>query len=222
MPLAILLWAQRRYAAVVWGAGLTMFFSLPVLVILAIDAGGTLPLVHSLLSAAGSWQASVAVPQASFTRVDLPALLMHVTGRPIAHSVRAAVAFVLLALGWFGVARTRRSMEDPRARVLSGSIICLVILLCAYHGSYDLLLLTFPLVAMARWLWQSTGRAPWWQWAVFLVLLIPTGNYLASAGGIRILGQATPAGRAITLVNPLCLTVALSASLIAAWRLPKA
>jgi hypothetical protein len=149
VPIGLLMLARGNVKAVAVGVLSALAFSLPVAGILEYRAGGVQLLAHDLLKPYHSWTGnSDSAPFGSLYRIDLVAMFGRIAG-PFSHTEEAVITILVLAVAALLIYRMRGSEATPGHQTLSEAIICLATLLCVHHLDYDLLLLAFPLAALA-------------------------------------------------------------------------
>jgi len=205
IPLCAVMLARGDRAALVWGLGIAAVAGAVMVAVLAPAAGGLGPLVVSIR---GSYARLMQDPSAnavsSIIRLDPVALIGRLLGGPVAESA-ATLAFI--AAGTMAAWRiTRTGGTDARLR--SACVACVMILACMYHQSYDGLLLTLPLVALA------SGRlpgAPMTRALALVAMLVPLANYLATDTVVEALGMSGTARTFVGSVNGAALLLAFVA-----------
>jgi len=138
---------------------------------------------------------------------------------------RAPALWVELGLGVLVVAaavvglRRLRTDRSPAGVQLGVGLVCLSILVGFYHQTYDVLLLTWPALALAAGRWGRDGVAPAaLRWIVLGLIAVPFLNYLASVPVAAQLTQGGPAWLALTALNPAALLAAWGVHLVLACR----
>jgi len=205
IPLCAVMLARGDRAALVWGLGIAAVAGAVMVAVLAPAAGGLGPLVVSIR---GSYARLMQDPSAnavsSIIRLDPVALIGRLLGGPVAESA-ATLAFI--AAGTMAAWRiTRTGGTDARLR--SACVACVMILACMYHQSYDGLLLTLPLVALASG--RLTG-APMTRALALVAMLVPLANYLATDTVVEALGMSGTARTFVGSVNGAALLLAFVA-----------
>jgi hypothetical protein len=177
-PLALLMLARGDRRAVLIG------------VVLAAAVGGLLavPIVHGaggagafLASLSGNYAAFAADPTAAADtspyRVDVAALVSRLLGRPVSVGVEIALMLTVLGLSAAALRRLAKS-DDDQDRLLSASLVCVALLVCVYHQSYEGLLLTLPLLVTAHRCLAGDARVSRRHWLLLCAAAVPAGNYL--------------------------------------------
>ncbi len=203
LPLAVLLAADGRWRVLLRGGLLAALGNgLPLLWVVH-AAGGVGPfLQHAQQNAA--WFAQTISPLAEFARVDLPALLARLGGRPLPDGAVPFLLVAVLALAAWRYRRLRESLDEGERLAL----VVLAVLLCCYHQAYDLLLLTPAALHLARR--ALADGAPPRARLLAALLALPFANYLATAVATRPLAPAGPAWLAVTTLNGALLLAALA------------
>src|SRR5262249_55530385 len=147
LPLGLLLVADGAWAAIVRGALLSAGGVAVVAVPLVRAAGGVAALVASIADDAASFvtKPDVVAGGGGF-RVDLASTLARWVHGELPGAVETALGVVVLALGAAAVHHLSPA-RDSRARLLAACTACATIVTSGYHQTYDLLLMTLPLVA---------------------------------------------------------------------------
>src|SRR5262249_38208802 len=181
IPLAVLMLAKREIRTVLTGLLIAGGISLGAAVILVHNAGGLVPFWASLGASQLDFGADPQVnPATSSYRIDAVAFVARFLGHPLGLMGELGILMGILGARALAVSRPQR-VQDGAARLLSASLICVAVLTCTYHQTYDLLLLALPLTAVAtvRWSVLTSGNA-----GVRLILLaslaVPAFNYLVS------------------------------------------
>jgi hypothetical protein len=97
-----------------------------------------------------------------------------------------------LVIGLVAIALRRRrvwerQVADGAPTWSEAGLICSGMLLCGYHIGYDLLLLTWPAVALALRVRAMRGDTPVTQWLALGLIAVLAGNYLTSFAVIEAL-----------------------------------
>jgi hypothetical protein len=139
----------------------------------------------------------------SLIRLDAVALVGHLGGQ----AAESATTLLIIAAGTTAVWRITRAGR-PDARLRSACVACVMILACMYHQSYDGLLLTLPLVALAS---GRLAAAPMTRALALVAMLVPLANYLATDTAVGALGVSGMARTILGSVNGAALLVAFVA-----------
>jgi len=209
IPLAVLLLAKRAGRTVLAGLLIAAGISTGAAAILVHNAGGLAPFWASLGASQLDFGADPQVnPATSDYRVDAVAFVARFLGHPLGLMGEMGILIGILGVAAVCVSRLER-VGDGAARFLSASLICVAMLTCTYHQTYDLLLLALPLtaVAMERCPVLTSGSAR--IHALLLAsLAVPAFNYLVSDS---VLSHVRPGGGwwlAVTSLNGGALIVA--------------
>jgi hypothetical protein len=204
IPLCAVMLARGDRAALVWGLGIAALAGAAMVAVLAPAAGGIGPLVVSIR---GSYARLMQDPSAnavsSLIRLDVVALVGHLGGQ----AAESATTLLIIAAGTTAVWRITRAGR-PDARLRSACVACVMILACMYHQSYDGLLLTLPLVALAS---GRLAAAPMTRALALVAMLVPLANYLATDTAVGALGVSGMARTILGSVNGAALLVAFVA-----------
>jgi hypothetical protein len=221
LPLAALMLARRDLRPLLAGlliAGAVSAAALPKLVH---NAGGVAPLVGSLRENVGNFDVDPeAHPVTSTYRIDTVAFLARFLGEPLGTMGDLAVLLGILGASGLAIWRLERRRDDRVGRLVSAGLACIALLACTYHQTYDLLMLTLPLtaVALARWR-PEASVSPWLRYALVAALAIPAANYLVSDGGLRLFGTTGAGWLAVSSLNCGALLTAWVLWMLLAWRM---
>ena len=159
-------------------------------------------------------------PINSWTRVDLPGLVCKLAGWNPGGKMYLAAMFALLMLPGFVIFRVVETESHSGATGLSGWIVMLSMLVGLYHQSYDCILLVVPWVGITFFGDQTLPEVSKpIRFLISLLVAIPAVNYLSTKSAFDKLGiePLTPLWQSITMINGICLIVALLILLFAAW-----
>ncbi|MFQ5666145.1 MAG: glycosyltransferase family 87 protein [Candidatus Binatia bacterium] len=212
LPLTVLLLARRDIRPVRIGWTIGGILAGGVVAVLVHNAGGVEPFLASLGVNSSAFLVNPAnQTTSSISRLDALALLGRLLGRTPALAVQLAVGLGILGLGAFVVHRLADNGRDERAQHLSAAVVCLTVLTCTYHQAYDLLLLAWPVTALAAGRWKPRPRERgMWRWTLLALLAFPAGNYLTSATVIDTIGITGIWWTAVASLNGAALLAALS------------
>jgi hypothetical protein len=208
IPLCAVLLVRGDRAALVWGLTLAAVAGAVMVAVLAPAAGGLAPLVESIRdSYARLMQDPSANAASSIIRVDAVALVGRLLGGTVGPAAESLATLALLATGTAAVWRISCA-GDADARLRSACVACVTILACMYHQSYDGLLLTLPMLALAS---GRLGDAPVTRLVAFVAMSVPALNYVATDTVVDALGVQGTARAVIGSVNGAALLVAFVA-----------
>lgn len=189
LPLAVAMMARREWKALGVGIVISGGLSLAASGIIAWNADGIMPFVHSFL---GSYGASEDHPDSdpvtSPSRIDAKAVIGRILGKDPGREVEILfLAGVLAVMAWV-LHKIHRRKADEDFPLTSG-LVCLSLLTCVFHQPYDLVLLTLPIVGLA----SGLNRPPWDRWPrlsviLLMLLLLPAVNYMGAATAFNALG----------------------------------
>jgi hypothetical protein len=223
IPLAVLMLAKGNIRPVVIGLGLSVVFSAGTAAVIASNSGGIGSFAASLFSSHSSFRADPAIEAAtSIYRVDVVALLSRVLGEALPAAAEVGLLIGLLAVAALAIRRLSRSdasLTNGAAGPLSAGLICVAVLVCTYHQTYDLLLLAMPLAAVATGRWapaQSAG--PWARGLLLAALALLASNYLVSGTAIGRLGITGGWRTAVVSLNGAALLLAFLIYVVSALR----
>ena len=169
--------------AVLAGVGFGVLFNLPLLLVLAGRAGGIQAFVTNLLQSQRAWQAAVD-PSTQVYGVDAPGLLSRLLGARLPAAAYLGVSVTVLAAAGAAVRAVRRT-EDPNAALLSGSIICVAVLLAVHHHAYDLVLLVAPVIAVVKMTLPGSFLTRRRRTALLLLFTLLGANYVTTLSVLR-------------------------------------
>ena len=218
VPLALLLLARGDRSTVLVGTATAVLLAAIVSVPIVYGAGGV---GAFLTSVRGNYAGFTADPSAAAAtspyRVDLAALVSRPLGWSVGPGVELVLMLGVLGLGALALRRVARREADD-ARGLSTSIVCVTVLLCVYHQSYEALLLAFPIAMAARRCLAEDGGASALEWALLAALATPAVNYLVMGGVVARMRTGHAPWLAATSLDGLALLVAFAVLCTLAWR----
>ncbi len=215
VPLVVLMLVRRQVRSVIMGLALSGIVSLAATVVLAHNAGGVGPLLHSLVASHADFGSDPEVNPATATyRIDTAAFLGRLLGRPLGTAADVAILVAILGVAAVGVRRLDRS-RDSVAGPLAASLVSLAILACTYHQTYDLLLLALPMTAVVA---VPSLVGPIARRVLVAALAVPACNYLVSDTVLHRTGFGGPMWLVVASLNGAALLVALSLVAVAALR----
>ena len=222
IPLAVLMLAKREVRTVLVGVLIAAVISMGATVILVHNAGGFAGFLASLGASQLDFGADPQVnPATSSYRIDSVAFVARFLGYPLGLMQELGVLIGILGASALGVSRLER-VQEGGAPLLSASLICVAVITCTYHQTYDLLLLALPLtaVAMRRCPLPTSGNAGI-RLLLLAALAVPAFNYLVSDSGLRHVGSSNAWWLAVTSLNGGALILALLLYLGLALRLAR-
>ena len=181
--------------------------------------GGLAPFVTLLGSSVAAFAAEDSSNAwASVARTDVSSLVARLLGRAPTLRVELGLGVLVLAAAVVGLRRLHAD-RSPAGVQLGIGLVCLSILVGFYHQTYDVLLLTWPAIALATGRWGRDGAAPAALRGIVLGLLaVPFLNYLASVPVAARFSQGGAAWLALTALNPAALLAAWGVHLALAFR----
>jgi hypothetical protein len=191
LPLMVLMLARGQFAGVAVGAGVTGLLNLVAMRGLVTQSGG-LPQFLTLFHGTGDRLHTSAHlgSELNVFRVDGVGLVSRLWEIPL-----GLVGSLIAGAGVLGlivIVLHRRAVRPALERPFDASVvglICSGILVSIYHIGYDLLLLTWPFVALVVQIAATGRRTPVGQWVALGLFAILAGNYLATATVIEGLGS---------------------------------
>ena len=222
LPLAIMMMWRKNYRATIFGCFLCGVFAF----------GGLAWLAHHssfedvITGIAHGQDAHIddvtEHPINTWTRIDLLGMFAKVINWNPDTKINILAMFFLTIVPGLAVAKAVKSESNSGACGLTGWIVCLSMLVCLYHHSYDCLLLVAPWIGVtffgSRTL-PEIGR--WARIALSVLTAVPAANYLSTQSARDKLGfeQLDFAWQSITMINGGCLIVALGILMYYAFTL---
>lgn len=222
IPLVVLMLCRRQTRAAIAGSVAAGALSVLGAIPLVDAAGGVGRFVDSLTTdldvTSRATQSRLGTP----IRIDAANTLARLTGLRPAETVATVFGVGLLALGAWVAWRLHRAAPSGDRGTLPVTLACLTLLLAVYHVPYDLLLLTWPIVLLARHhpadaaAWPRYGRG-----TVLALLLVPTvdpmgwsvvNDVVGRKGLMSHLAGATTNGLCLIVAFGLCTWVAVRAT----------
>jgi hypothetical protein len=215
LPLAAIMLVRGQVLPVVCGGALMLALNLPLVALLAERAGG----LRSLAEHVGGAQANLSRTaelhsQFNVFRIDGVALVSRLSpvppgalGSVLIGGLVMLVTAIALRMGPHR-GRPAATAETVPTWAESG-LICSAILLCGYHIGYDLLLLTWPAVALGTRIATHPRSTPVREWLALGLIAVLAGNYLTSFAVIEALrdrlGMPPALSVVLTSLNSLAL-----------------
>jgi hypothetical protein len=208
IPLCAVLLVRGDRAALVWGLALAAVAGAVMVAVLVPAAGGIGPLVSSIRdSYAHLMQDPSANATSSIIRIDAVALVGRLLGGSVGPAAESLATLALIAAGTAAAWRISRA-GGADARLRSTCVACVTILACMYHQSYDGLMLTLPVVAIAS---GRVGEVPLARALALVAMVVPAANYLATDTLVDALGVEGTARAIVGSVNGAAMLVAFVA-----------
>jgi hypothetical protein len=212
LPLAIVMLARERVRGALLGLAGAIAVSLVVAIPLADAAGSFGNLVDSLRT---DYDVTSRSPQSrlgTILRVDAGNTLARVTGLRPSETAATVVGVALLALGAAAVWTLHRRTGGNDRTELAVTLACLVLLVPLFRVTYDLLLLTWPILLLLRRRPADALWPPWLRIALTALLIFPMVDPLSWSPVRDVVGRGD-------VVNELLGTTAIGLSLLAAYIL---
>ena len=207
LPLVLMLLVSGERVVVAVGLILAAVLSLAALLV----GGGAAGLSSWRGALARTGDAATGDSFMWYLRIDLGYLarqIAHLTGGGAIDLIAAAL---VLVVGAVAVRRARVPGAALAASPLAVTAACLTVLVSMYHLTYDALLLTLPIVALARA--RAAGiTSPATRVVLLALLLVPAVNYLATESVIRALDLQGGWWLLVTGANGIALLAALLVS----------
>jgi hypothetical protein len=212
-PLALLMLVRGDRLAVLVGvvlaAGVAGLLAVPVVH----GAGGAGAFLESLRANYAAFvDDPTAAAEMSPYRVDVAALVSRLLGRPVSLGVELA-----MMLGVLGLSAAALRRLDDQARLLSASLVCVAVLVCVYHQSYEALLLTLPLLVTAHRCLVEDARVSRRHWWLLGAVAVPAGNYLVMGGVVSRMATGGTTWLVATSLDGVALLIALGVLCTLAW-----
>ena len=208
-PLALLMLARGDRRAVAIGVALAAGLAGVLAVPIVYGAGGVAAFLESVR---GNYTAFVADPTAaahtSPYRVDVAALASRLLGRPVDVGVELALMLGVLGLSAAGLRRLADG-DDDQQRLLSASLVCVALLVCVYHQSYEASLLALPLLLTAGRCLTDDGGTSYRHWVLLAAAAVPAANYLVMGSVVNRMATGGPLWLVATSLDGVALLVAL-------------
>ncbi len=224
LPLMILMLCRRDFRAVVLGVVFSAVGALAGFGWLATRSGPS-DVIRGFIEGQESLHEDVMEsPFNSWTRLDVTAMAAKILRANPGDLICLTAMLGLLVAPGFALSRIGGKSLRYGASGLSGMIICLSVLLSIYHQSYDSLILIVPWVGFTFYGHRVVPELSSVQrWSVSVLTAVPAVNYVSSLTFRERLGL-DPTGRLwqlITLVNCVCLAIALGILMWAAFRVSR-
>lgn len=161
-------------------------------------------------------------PINTWTRIDLVGMFAKVMDWNPDAKVYLVGMFFLLIVPGLAIAKTTNVESNSGACGLTGWIVMLSMLIGLYHHSYDCLLLVAPWIGITFFGKQTLPElGSFSRWTISLLTAVPAGNYLSTQTARDKLGfeQLDFAWQAITMINGICLLIALLILLYHAFKI---
>jgi hypothetical protein len=218
IPLALLMLAAGESSAVLVGAATAVLVGGIPLIPIVYGAGGIGAFVASLRGALAAFTANPAAAAATSPyRVDLAAEVSRLLGWSIGFPAELVVMLAVLAVSAAAL-RHLASRADDDARVLSSSLMCVAVLLCAYHPSNEAFLLALPIVMAGRECLAEGSAASALEWLVLIAATAPAANYLLLGSVVARMHPGGLVWLAATSLSGLALLIAYAALFRLAWH----
>ena len=219
VPFALLLLARGDFVPAIGGAALSGVLVAATTGVLLYNVGGVTPLLTALSESVASFDADPIVsPATSPYRIDVAGVAGRLLGHPLGSAGDLVLFAAVLAITALAIRRLRRRTDDGAER-LSASLICLAVLACTYHQTYDLVLLALPLTAAATALREGRGGAvSLLYWVALGAMVLVAANYLVDGWTMNKLRPSQGWWLIITSVDGLALLAVLLAYLGLALR----
>ena len=197
-PLLALALARGRWREAVLAGAIAVACAVPPTLSLIDHAGGLTPFLTELRTNQAQWLRNPDNdPSLSIYRIDAPAFVSRLIGHRLPAAVEIGFTAVLVGLGALGVRRRGEAAARPD-RVAMG-LAATTVLVCIYHQTYDLLLLTPVVLALAA---SGTHRV------VLALLAVAALNHFATYALIGRLGISGAAWLVVTSWNGLAVLAA--------------
>jgi hypothetical protein len=199
VPLALLMLARGDRRAVAWGAVFTLILNLPPTLVLFHRAGGPETFFDQLIRSQAAYQA-INDPSSRVFDVDLLGLLSRLMGGWIGSGPYLLISLLVLV----ATARAIRTTGAPwrgQGANLSASLVCLGMLLSMHHNAYDLVLLTAPVIFLARSSLPPHLLRPQWRLGLLTLYALLGANYVTTLSVLHHLEHHRPAWLVLASLN---------------------
>jgi hypothetical protein len=190
LPLMVLMLARGQFAGVAVGAGVTGLLNVVAMRGLVTQSGGLAQFLTLFHGTGDRLHTSAHLgSELNVFRVDGVGLVSRLWEIPL-----GLVGSLIAGAGMLGlivIVLHRRAVRPALERPFDASVvglICSGILVSIYHIGYDLLLLTWPFVALVRQVGAAPRAASGWQWLQLGLLAVLAGNYVTSFSMLDALG----------------------------------
>ncbi len=161
------------------------------------------------------------MPINTWTRVDLLGMIAKAIDWVPSDGTYMACMLVIASLVGFAVGRAVKVEENRGATGPSALLVMLTVLLSIYHHTYDCLLISVPAIGLIFYGRDSMSRVSSGTRRVIGVLLaVPAVNYLSTKSVMELLPlpPLSVAWQSVTMINGLCLVVALLATIFGVYQ----
>ncbi len=224
VPLALLMVASGYVPAVAIGVAVAAVVNVPLVLLLAQRAGGLGPFIQKLAQGYRDWQhlkgmdPGSSMDPMSFNQVDMGTFVSRFVGHTVPTTVSIALTVAVLVGAGLGLRRLA-GHEERSAEDLSLALICLGMLIAVYHMTYDLVLLTAPLVALlAHGL--PTPRSRGLQAGFGILFAVPCLNWVLTQSALQAWQPPHSVWLAVVSINTGCLIALFAGYLALALRYP--
>ena len=167
------------------------------------------------------------LPVNTWTRTDLLGMYAKVVNSVPGDAMYLLSMVVLSFIVGPFVYRYSKQEPNPGATGLTALISVLAILVGIYHHSYDCLLIVVPAIGLMFYGHITLTELPnLWRIVVAVLCAVPAVNYVSTLSVMNLLNlePLSVSWQAVTLINGVCLTLALAILVAVAWfrTLPKA
>ena len=165
------------------------------------------------------------MPVNTWTRVDLIGMYAKIIDWVPGDSIYLAAMLVFTSIIGIFLWRISDSESNHGATGLSACIVFITLLLSLYHHTYDCLLLVVPAIGVFFYGAQTLPEVPRWiRMTVAILLTVPAVNYASTKSAMELMSlePLSFSWQAVTLVNGICLLMALILLLYASVQLKTA
>jgi len=208
LPLVVLLLAAGAIRTVTLGLGLAAALTAIPALVLLVRAGGVVPFLAPLAETYRTFAAFPENPAASsVTRIDTVSFASRLVGTSLGAAGELAITVAMLVIAAVVIRRLCRR-DEPSAHHVAGSLVCLTMLGCVYHHSYDALILALPLTLVITGRMSPLLNNGALRWGLAVLLIVPMVNYLATYTALNALHISGRGALILTSVNGAALTAA--------------
>jgi hypothetical protein len=217
IPLALLMLAAGAQLAVLVGAAAAVLVGGIALLRIVPGAGGIGPFLASLDGAYTAFTANPASAAATSPyRVDVAAVVSRLLGWSLGLEAQLVIMVAVLAIAAIALRRLAPRTDDE-TDVLAASLMCVAVLVCAYHPSNEAILLALPIVMIGRRVLAHGSHASALEWVLLIAAAAPAANYLIMGSVVARMHPGGIVWLTATSLSGVALLVAFAALCRLAW-----
>lgn len=220
LPLVVLMLCRRDFRAIAIGLTISAAGTAAVTAVLIARNGNVVTFFDQLLTSYGTLarHPGVATIDATSGRIDALSTVARFADAAPPAWFKVSMFVGCLLLAGAAVSSLSRKPTEQRADGLSAAIICLCILTCVYHNSYDAALLFIPAMAVlasSNSVWHSLASPA--RWLLAGLFALPLWNYISTRQVTSRLSLGDTALDWIMSLNSLVILLAFV--VLACWAL---